>query len=105
MKGRTEEMEALLTRCLLALHEDDFPALREDIRQCLGKTEVTEAEGGSIVHDMLRDFKEGDEIVPEDEGDDVCDKCMRSGVQVSQTDENGDTVCAECAETPKPRKK
>ena len=30
--------------------------------------------------------------------DDVCDKCMRSGVQISHTDENGNTVCYECSE-------
>ena len=30
--------------------------------------------------------------------DDLCDKCMCSDVQISHTDENGDTVCYECAE-------
>jgi hypothetical protein len=29
-------------------------------------------------------------------GDDLCDRCMRSGVEVSHT-EDGDTVCTECA--------
>ena len=31
------------------------------------------------------------------DGDDLCDRCMRSGVQVSQVDESGNTLCAECA--------
>lgn len=30
-------------------------------------------------------------------GDDLCDKCGRSGVQVGQTDDEGNTVCGECA--------
>ena len=34
----------------------------------------------------------------EGEGDDVCDACGRSGVAVDQTDADGRTVCAECAE-------
>jgi hypothetical protein len=32
------------------------------------------------------------------DGDDVCDKCMRSGVVVSQTDDEGNTICVDCAE-------
>ena len=32
----------------------------------------------------------------ENEGDDLCDACMRSGVQVSHT-KDGNTVCVECA--------
>jgi hypothetical protein len=37
-------------------------------------------------------------VGPEDfpEGDDLCDKCMKSDVQVSRTDEAGNTICAEC---------
>lgn len=27
---------------------------------------------------------------------DLCDRCMRSGVEVHRTDENGNTVCVEC---------
>ena len=34
-------------------------------------------------------------------GDDLCDNCMSSAVVVSHTDENGDTVCVECAEDSK----
>jgi hypothetical protein len=34
----------------------------------------------------------------ENQGDDLCDKCMRSGVVVSRTDENGDTICVDCDE-------
>lgn len=34
--------------------------------------------------------------VTEDEGDDLCDQCVSSGVQVTRTDEAGNTVCAEC---------
>lgn len=45
---------------------------------------------------MDRHFHGEPEEVPE--GDDVCDKCMRSGVEVSQTDANGNTVCTDCAE-------
>lgn len=30
------------------------------------------------------------------QGDDLCDQCMRSGVQVSRTDEAGRTICSDC---------
>lgn len=30
------------------------------------------------------------------EFNDLCDRCMRSGVEVHRTDENGSTVCVEC---------
>jgi hypothetical protein len=33
-----------------------------------------------------------------EDGDDLCDKCMRSGVQVARTDEDGNTICTECDE-------
>lgn len=33
---------------------------------------------------------------PEPEGDDLCDRCMRSGVEISHT-EDGETVCVGCA--------
>ena len=32
-----------------------------------------------------------------DAGDDLCDHCMRSGVQITYTDANGNTMCDECA--------
>lgn len=35
-------------------------------------------------------------------GDDLCDQGMRSGVVVDHTDENGDTVCVECASHDEP---
>lgn len=28
--------------------------------------------------------------------DDLCDRCMRSGVEVARTDEDGNTVCVDC---------
>ena len=34
--------------------------------------------------------------LPVAEGDDVCDQCMRSGVQVTRTDDAGKTVCPDC---------
>ena len=40
-----------------------------------------------------------DEYDEEDEsnvGDDLCDTCMRSGVVVYRTDENGNTICVDC---------
>lgn len=30
------------------------------------------------------------------EGDDLCDQCMRSGVQVARTNSQGQTVCVDC---------
>lgn len=45
-------------------------------------------------------YWEGNGDETDDHGDDLCDKCMRSGVQVSKTDENGGTICAECDEPP-----
>lgn len=32
-----------------------------------------------------------------DAGNDLCDRCMRAGVKVSHTDDEGNTVCVECA--------
>ena len=37
-------------------------------------------------------------IDPSEEFTDLCDTCMRSNVEVYQTDENGNTVCVDCAE-------
>ena len=37
---------------------------------------------------------DGDEEA--DSGDDLCDYCMKSGVQISYTDDSGKTVCHEC---------
>lgn len=37
-------------------------------------------------------------IEPEDEGDDLCDRCGRSGVTVDRTDEDGNTVCTACTD-------
>lgn len=31
-------------------------------------------------------------------GNDLCDTCYRSGVEISHTDANGNTVCIDCAE-------
>lgn len=41
---------------------------------------------------------DGEDDEYENEGDDVCDTCMRSGVVVYQTDGEGNTVCVDCAE-------
>lgn len=38
--------------------------------------------------------------VTQDEGDDLCDQCMSSGVQVARTDDAGNTLCTECDSTP-----
>ena len=43
------------------------------------------------------DDDEDDDDDDEDDGDDLCDSCMRSGVEISHTDDDGNTVCVECA--------
>lgn len=35
-----------------------------------------------------------------EEGDDMCDFCMRSGIQISMTTEDGLAICDDCAEDP-----
>ena len=44
-------------------------------------------------------FERGNDEDDEDDsdGDDLCDSCMRSGVEISHTDDDGNTVCVECA--------
>ncbi len=39
---------------------------------------------------------DGDEAAFDEGGDDLCDKCHRSGVQISHTDEEGNTLCYDC---------
>ena len=43
-------------------------------------------------------FDRGNDDEDDDgDGDDLCDSCMRSGVEISHTDDDGNTVCVECA--------
>ena len=58
-----------------------------DIPPHLGITYATDPE---MVEQILAERQ--------DEGDDLCDICMRSGVQVSFTTRDGRTVCPDCAE-------
>lgn len=55
--------------------------------------------GNPVRHCQVPGCKEmtmdGDED-DEPDGDDLCDTCMRSGVEVHRTDEHGNTVCVEC---------
>lgn len=44
------------------------------------------------------DDDEDEEEDEDDDGDDLCDTCMRSGVEISHIDDDGNTVCVECAE-------
>lgn len=37
-----------------------------------------------------------DRVEPTVDGDDLCDICMRSGVHVSRTLDDGRTVCVDC---------
>lgn len=41
---------------------------------------------------------EEDEEDGEERGDDVCDHCMRSGLAIYAVDDDGETMCAQCAE-------
>lgn len=38
----------------------------------------------------------GFEDIDQPDGDDLCDTCMRSRVEISRTDEAGKTVCVDC---------
>lgn len=62
----------------------------DDLCSCLGDAKDVDE---TVGEDELRDFLAGHD---EEDGDDLCDKCMRSGVQVARTDEDGNTICVEC---------
>lgn len=69
-------------------HDPDgpFPASLEYIRVYFNADNITEAD--------IDDSEERED----DGGDDLCDTCMRSGVHVARTDEDGKTVCVDCDE-------
>lgn len=50
--------------------------------------------------DLLKDNETAEAIQKylEPDSDDLCDTCMRSGVAIARTDEDGNTVCVECDE-------
>jgi len=48
--------------------------------------------------DQLKDALKSLTLEEQNVGDDLCDRCMRSGIVVDHIDKNGDTVCLECAE-------
>lgn len=37
------------------------------------------------------------QIIEYETGDDLCDRCGRSGVAVYETDEDGNTICVQCS--------
>lgn len=50
-----------------------------------------------VVEDAKADADwDGTEFFDCSEHDDLCDTCMRSGVEVHRTDEDGNTICVDC---------
>ena len=46
----------------------------------------------------IAEYFEIDTTDPEPKGDDLCDTCHQSGVEVDHTTDKGETVCTDCAE-------
>ena len=90
-----------------ALHEEREPyRVRANIQneRCMfcqaldGTTSPSakESEACLLAHDVR---EESQDSCYGNDGDDLCDMCMRSNVVVSRTDADGNTICVECADT------
>lgn len=66
----------VLEKCETVLRDENYNSVADDL--------------ASVI------YRYTNEEPDEDEGDDLCDVCMRSGVSVSHTDEVGRTVCNDC---------
>ncbi len=64
--------------------------LSEEALTNLGRDEKLNDEKAELLRSQQEDEND------ESEGDDLCDYCMRSGVEVHRTDADGKTICTDC---------